>query len=119
MKEKKPIYKLLTLAVMLMAILSIFLSGCKPQETAVKDTPVSSTAVAETTLVKTQSTEQLSSEQPDKAKYDEYFVEFYLCKAPRGQQIPQIHPGSPGITKTSVFIASEDEFCVTGTIKKK
>jgi hypothetical protein len=77
-------------------------------------TPQTETTTAST---ETQSTEQLS-EQPDKAKYQEYFTEFYLGKAPRGQQIPQIHPGSPGLIKTAVFIASEDEFCVVGTVKK-
>jgi hypothetical protein len=86
-----------------------------PFEVLADETTTSQTET--TTTSETQSTEQLS-EQPDKAKYDEYFTEFYLGKAPRGQQIPQIHPGSPGVTKTSVFIASEDEFCVVGTLKK-
>ena len=103
MIEKKSIYKLLTVALMLMAIPAIFLSGCKPQKVA--ETAVSSTTVAETISVQAQSTEQLS-EQPDKAKYDEYFTEFYLGKLPKGTDA---NPSNVPI-KTAVF-TSEDQFC--------
>ena len=58
-------------------------------------------------------------EQPDKAKYDKYFTEFYLGKLPRGQAMPLGTPGSPGMPiKTAVFIASKDQFCPVGTLKK-
>jgi hypothetical protein len=71
-----------------------------------------------TAVDETQSTWQLSG-QPDKAKYDEYFTEFYLGKLPLGQQMPLGSPGSPGMPiKTAVFIASEDQFCPVGTLKK-
>jgi hypothetical protein len=42
-----------------------------------------------TAVDETQSTWQLS-EQPDKARYDEYFTEFYLGKLPLGQQMPLV-----------------------------
>ena len=80
------------------------------------------TTGAETTSTQTQSTEQLS-EQPNKAKYDEYFTDFYLGKLPRGKQFgpylggKQFNPDNMPI-KTAVFIASEDEFCLVGTLKK-
>ena len=79
MIKKKSICILLIVAVILVAIPVNFLSGCKPKKAAVKETAVSSATVAETTSVQTQSAEQLS-EQPNKAKYDEYFREFYLVK---------------------------------------
>jgi hypothetical protein len=125
MKNKKSIYKISGILVLLVFMLGLALTGCTAQnktagETTTPQTETTTaaeTTAAETTSAETQSTEQLS-EQPDKAKYDEYFTEFYLGKAPRGQQMPQIHPGSPGLIKTAVFIASEDQFCVVGTVKK-
>ena len=125
MKNKKSIYKISGILVLLVFMLGLALTGCTAQNKTAgqtttpqtETTTAAETTAAETTAVETQAVEQLS-EQPDKAKYDEYFTEFYLGKAPRGQQIPQIHPGSPGLIKTAVFIASEDEFCVVGTVKK-
>ena len=112
MIEKKLICKILTVSIMLIAILAIFLSGCKSQESAVKETAVSSTTAAETTAAETQSPEQLS-EQPDKAKYDEYFTEFYLGKLPKGTDA---NPSNIPV-KTTVF-TSEDQFCTVWTQKK-
>ncbi|MCL5073895.1 MAG: hypothetical protein M1308_23840 [Actinobacteria bacterium] len=112
MIEKKSIYKFLTVSVMLIAITAIFLSGCKPQKAAVNETAISSTTVAETTSVQTQPTEQLS-EQPDKAKFNEYFTEFYLGKLPKGTDA---NPSNVPI-KTTVF-TSEDQFCSVWTQKK-
>ena len=102
MIEKKLICKILTASIMLIAILAIFLSGCKSQESAVK----------ETTAAETQSAGQLS-EQPDKAKYDEYFTEFYLGKLPKGTDA---NPSNVPV-KTTVF-TSEDQFCTVWTQKK-
>ena len=112
MIKKKQTCKLLIVAVMLIAVLAIFLSGCKLQKTAVKETAVSSTTVPETASVQTQSTGQLS-EQPNKAKYDEYFTEFYLAKLPKGTDA---NPSNIPV-KTTAF-TSEDQFCTVWTQKK-
>ena len=58
--------------------------------------------------------------QNNKAKYDKYFAEFYLGKLPRGQAMPLGTPGSPDMPiKTAVFIASKDQFCPVGNLKKR
>ena len=138
MKSKKSIYKISGILVLVVFMLGFVLTGCTAQNktagqattsqaetttaaeatatVTIATTAVETTAV-ETTAVETQSTEQLL-EQPDKAKYDEYFTDFYLGKLPLGQQMPNIDPSSPGLIKTSVFIASEDKFCAVGTLKK-
>ncbi|MHB8280613.1 MAG: hypothetical protein ACYDIA_23660 [Candidatus Humimicrobiaceae bacterium] len=72
------------------------------------------TASAETTASdETQSIEQLS-EQPDKAKYDEYFTEFYLAKLPLGTELS----ASNIPVKTAVFITSKDQFASVMSVKK-
>jgi hypothetical protein len=125
MKNKKSICKISGILVLLVFMLGFILAGCTAQNktadkattprtettTAAETTVVETTA--ETTAAETQSTEQLS-EQPDKAKYDEYFTDFYLGKLPLGKQVgPDNIP-----VKTAVFIASEDEFCPMLTLKK-
>ena len=134
MKSKKSIYKISGILVLVVFMLGLALTGCTAQNktagqattsqaetttaaeatatVTIATTAVETTAV-ETTAVETQSTEQLS-EQPDKAKYDEYFTDFYLGKLPRGKQVG---PSNIPI-KTAVFIASEDEFCTIITLKK-
>ena len=143
MKNKKSIYKISGILVLLVFMLGLALTGCTAQNktagqttttqtettTAAETTAIETiattaaeTTVAETTAVETQATEQLS-EQPNKAKYDEYFSDFYLGKLPRGTQFG---PGLGGKwfnpdnmpVKTAVFIASEDEFCLVGTVIK-
>lgn len=143
MKNKKSIYKIAGILVLLVFMLGLALAGCTAQnktagqattpqtetttaaETTATETiatTAAETTVAETTEVETQATEQLS-EQPNKAKYDEYFSDFYLGKLPRGTQFG---PGLGGKwfnpdnmpVKTAVFIASEDEFCLVGTVIK-
>lgn len=143
MKNKKSIYKIAGILVLLVFMLGLALAGCTAQnktagqattpqtetttaaETTATETiatTAAETTVAETTAVETQATEQLS-EQPNKAKYDEYFSDFYLGKLPRGTQFG---PGLGGKwfnpdnmpVKTAVFIASEDEFCLVGTVIK-
>ena len=128
--KKKSIYKISGILVLVVFMLGFVLTGCTAQNktageattsqtettTAIETTAAETTAettAAETTAVETQSTEQLS-EQPDKAKYDEYFTDFYLGKLPRGKQVG---PSNIPI-KTAVFIASEDEFCTIITLKK-
>jgi hypothetical protein len=121
MKNKKSIYKISGIIVLMVFMLGLALTGCTAQnktagETTTPQTETTTaaeTTAAETTSAETQSTEQLS-EQPDKAKYDEYFIEFYLGKLPLGKQVgPDNIP-----VKTAVFIASEDEFCPMLTLKK-
>ena len=106
-------------------MLGLALAGCTAQNKTAGETTslqTETTTAAETTAVETQATEQLS-EQPDKAKYDEYFTDFYLGKLPRGQQFgpylggKQFDPDNMPV-KTAVFIASEDEFCGVATLKK-
>jgi hypothetical protein len=101
-------------------MLGFILAGCTAQNKTAGETttPQTETATAagttavETTAAETQSTEQLS-EQPDKAKYDEYFTEFYLGKLPLGTGAnPSNLPA-----KTTVF-TSEDQFCTVWTQKK-
>ena len=130
MKNKKSIYKISGILVLLVFMLGLALTGCTAQnktagETTTpqtKTTTAAETTAAETTAVETQTTEQLS-EQPDKAKYDEYFTEFYLGKLPRGQQFgpylggKQFDPDNMPV-KTAIFIVSEDEFCGVATLKK-
>jgi len=136
--KKKSIYKISGILVLLVFMLGPALTGCTAQNktagqatttqdettTAAETTAAVTTAttVAETTAVETQATEQLS-EQPNKAKYDEYFTDFYLGKLPRGTQFGPglggkwFDPGNMPV-KTAVFIASEDEFCFVGTVIK-
>ena len=134
MKNKKSIYKISGILVLLVFMLGLALTGCTAQNKTAGETTTSQTetttaaettaaeTTAETTVAETQSTEQLS-EQPDKAKYDEYFTDFYLGKLPRGQQFgpylggKQFDPDNMPV-KTAVFIASEDEFCGVATLKK-
>jgi len=118
--KKKSIYKISGILVLVVFMLGFVLTGCTAQNktagqaiTTQAETTTAAETVAETTAVETQATEQLS-EQPNKAKYDEYFSDFFLGKLARGQQA-----GPDNIPiKTAVFIASEDEFCVTGTVIK-
>ena len=139
MKNKKSIYKISGILVLSVFMLGLALTGCTVQnktagETTVPQTEtttatettsaetIAETTAAETTSAETQSTEQLS-EQPDKAKYDEYFTDFYLGKLPLGTQFgpylggKQFSPDNMPV-KTGVFIASEDEFCGVATLKK-
>jgi hypothetical protein len=124
MKNKKSICRISGILVLLVFMLGFILTGCTAQnKTADKTTTprtetatAAETTVAETTAetmaAETQSTEQLS-EQPDKAKYDEYFTEFYLGKLPLGTGA---NPSNLPI-KTAVF-TSEDQFCTVWTQKK-
>lgn len=104
MKKKKSIYKISGILVLLVFMLGFILTGCTSQNKTADETT--------TTSAETQSTEQLS-EQPDKAKYDEYFTEFYLGKLPLGTDA---NPSNLPI-KTTVF-TSEDQFCSVWTQKK-
>jgi hypothetical protein len=111
MKTKKLIYKAAAILVLLVFLPLMALSGCNTQKKTANETtsPQTETSTAaETTAVaaiETPATEQLS-EQPDKAKYDEYFTEFYLAKLPVGTDMGASNPP----VKTTVFIASEDQF---------
>lgn len=115
MKNKKSIYKISGILILLVFMLGFILIGCTAQNKTADETTTQkaeTTTAAETTAAETQSTEQLS-EQPDKAKYDEYFTEFYLGKLPSGTDAnPSNIP-----TKTAVF-TSEDQFCTVWTQKK-
>ncbi len=126
MKNRKSIYVISGIAVLLVFVLGFVMTGCTAQNktagettasqteatTAVETTAAETTAVEETSA-ETQSTEQLS-EQPDKAKYDEYFTEFYLGKLPAGTDA---NPSNMPV-KTTVF-TSEDQFCTVWTQKKE
>ena len=124
--KKKSIYKISGILVLVVFMLGFVLTGCTAQNktagqaitsqaetiTAANTTAavttaatVAETTVAETTAVETQATEELS-EQPNKAKYDEYFTEFYLFKLPIGTEMGASNPP----VKTAVFITSEDLF---------
>ena len=125
MKSKRSICKISGILVLLVFMLGLALTGCTAQNKTAGQATTSqaeTTAAAETTAVETQATEQLS-EQPNKAKYDEYFTDFYLGKLPRGTQFGPglggkwFDPGNMPV-KTAVFIASEDEFCFVGTVIK-
>ena len=121
MKSKKSICKISGILVLLVFMLGLALAGCTAQDktagqattsqaettTAAETSAAVTTATiaAETTVVETQATEQLS-EQPNKAKYDEYFTEFYLFKLPIGTEMGASNPP----VKTAVFITSEDLF---------
>ena len=115
MKNKKSIYKISGIAVLLVFMLGLALTGCTAQNKTAGQTTTpqtETTTAAETTAVETQATVQLS-EQPDKAKYDEYFTDFYLGKLPLGTGA---NPSNLPI-KTTVF-TSEDQFCTVWTQKK-
>jgi hypothetical protein len=115
MKNKKPIYKISGILVLMVFMLGFILTGCTAQNKTAGETTTTqteTTTAAETTAAETQSTEQLS-EQPDKAKHDEYFTEFYLGKLPRGTDA---NPSNIPV-KTAVF-TSEDQFCTVWTQKK-
>jgi len=119
--KKKSIYKMSGILVLLVFMLGLALVGCTAQNktagqattprtettTAAETTSAETTAItaADTTAAETQATEQLS-EQPNKAKYDEYFTEFYLFKLPIGTEMGASNPP----VKTAVFITSEDLF---------
>ena len=92
--------------------LGFILVGCTAQNKTTGEATTLQTGTT-TASAETQSTEQLS-EQPDKAKYNEYFTEFYLGKLPLGTDA---NPSNVPI-KTAVFIASEDQFCTVWTQKK-
>ena len=117
MKNKKSIYKITGILVLLVFMLGLALAGCTAQnktagETTAPQTETTTaaeTTAAETTAVETQATEQLS-EQPDKAKYDEYFTDFYIGKLPLGTDA---NPSNLPV-KTAVF-TSEDQFCTVWT----
>jgi hypothetical protein len=116
MKNKKSIYKIPGILILLVFILGFTLVGCKTQNktAGATITPQTETTTAtKTTVAETQSTEQLS-EQPDKAKYDEYFSEYYLAKIPLGTEMSQ----SNLPVKTAVFITSEDQFGSNMSLKK-
>ncbi|MCL4377109.1 MAG: hypothetical protein M1409_01815 [Actinobacteria bacterium] len=120
MKKKKSIYKISGILILLIFMLGIILAGCAAQNKTASETTTPQTetvtavkaTVAETTSAETQSTEQLS-EQPNKAKYDEYFTDFYLGKLPKGTDA---NPSNVPV-KTTVF-TSEDQFCSVWTQKK-
>jgi len=106
--KKKSIYKISGILVLLVFMLGLALAGCTAQDKTAGQattTQAETTTAAETTAVETQTAEQLS-EQPNKAKYDEYFTEFYLAKLPIGTEMSATNPP----IKTTVFIASEDLF---------
>jgi hypothetical protein len=116
MKNKKSIYKISGILVLLVFMLGLAPAGCTVQNKTAAQTTTSqteTTTAAETTAAEIQSTEQLS-EQPDKAKYDEYFSEYYLAKIPVGTEMSS----SNLPVKTAVFIASEDQFCSSMSLKK-
>ena len=116
MKNKKSIYKIPGILVLLVFMLGLALTGCNAQNKTAGQTTTSqteTTTVAETTAVEIQATEQLS-EQPDKAKYDEYFTEFYLAKLPLGTEMSASNPP----VKTAVFITSKDQFASVMSVKK-
>src|SRR4030065_2377101 len=104
MKNKKSIYKISGIVVLLVFMLGFILAGCTSQNKTADETATASD--------ETQSTGQLS-EQPDKAKYDEYFTEFYLGKLPLGTDAS---PSNVPV-ETTVF-TSEDQFCSVWTQKK-
>src|SRR5665647_2936744 len=113
--KKKSIYKISGILVLLVFMLGLALAGCTAQNKTVGQTTTpqtETTTAAETTAVETQATEQLS-EQPDKAKYDEYFTEFYLAKLPLGTDMSAANPP----VKTAVF-TSEDQFGSVMSVKK-
>ncbi len=121
MKDKKPmINKISGIAILLVFMLGLALTGCTLQDKNAGETTTpqsetttaAETTVTETTVTETQSTEQLS-EQPDKAKYDEYFSDFYLGKLPSGTDA---NPSNVPV-KTTVF-TSKDQFCSVWTQKK-
>ena len=115
MKNKKSIFIKSGILILLIFILGFILIGCKTQNKTAGDTTApqtETTTAAETTAAETQSTDQLS-EQPNKAKYDEYFTEFYLGKLPKGTDA---NPSNIPV-KTTVF-TSEDQFCSVWTQKK-
>ena len=108
--RKKLIYKISGVLVLLVFMLGLALIGCTAQDktagqTSTTQTETTATTAVETTAVETQATEELS-EQPNKAKYDEYFTDFYLAKIPIGTEMSATNPP----VKTTVFIASEDLF---------
>jgi len=89
MKNKKSIYKIPGILLLLVFTLGLVLTGCTAQNKTAGETTIpqtETTTAVETIEVKTQATEQLS-EQSDKAKYDEYFTEFYLAKLPLGTEM--------------------------------
>ncbi|MEI7616369.1 MAG: hypothetical protein WCJ54_06610 [Actinomycetota bacterium] len=109
MQTKKLFYKTSMTLILVIFLAVLMLAGCgtknnNPGETSSSKT--GTTVAAQTTeTTAQQSTEQLS-EQPDKAKYDEYFTEFYLAKLPIGTEMgPSNQP-----IRTTVFIVSEDLF---------
>ena len=120
MKNKKSIYKISGVLVLLFFMLGLALAGCTTQNktageittSQTETTTAAETTTAEKTAAETKSTEQLS-EQPDKAKYDEYFTDFYLGKLPLGTDA---NPSNLPI-KTTVFTL-EDQFCTVWTQKK-
>jgi len=103
MKNKLLFQKVLVAAFMSFVILGTLLAGCKPQTAAVASESSTTTSATEVQL----------SEQPDKAKYDEYFKDFYLGKLPI---VKQVGPGNIP-EKTTVF-TSQDQFCTAGELKK-
>ena len=109
MQNKKSIYKISGILVLLVFMLGFILTGCSTQNKIADKT---TTPGAETTT-ETQSTLQLS-EQPNKAKYDEYFTEFYLAKLPLGTELS----ASNLPVKTAVFITSKDQFASVMSVKK-
>ncbi|MHB1377205.1 MAG: hypothetical protein ACYCXB_07265 [Candidatus Humimicrobiaceae bacterium] len=116
MQNNRSIYKISGILVLLVFMLGFILAGCTAQNKTAGETvtpKAETTAAAQTTAAETQSSEQLS-EQPDKAKYDEYFTEFYIGKLPLDKDA---NPSNIPI-KTAVFIVSEDKFCTVWTQKK-
>ena len=112
MKNKKSIFKISGILALLIFILGFILTSCAGQNKTAAETTILQSETT-TTTAETSSTEQLS-EQPDKAKYDEYFTEFYLGKLPQGTDA---NPSNIPI-KTAVFVISEDQFCTVWTQKK-
>jgi hypothetical protein len=112
MKNKLQVHKVLAVAFMAFVVLIIVLAGCKTQSPA--ETEATETAsVASESSTTTSTTEVQLSEQPDKAKYEEYFKDFYIGKLPPGEQANPFNIPE----KTTVF-TSQDQFCTVGELKK-
>ena len=97
------------------AIIAIVLvSGCAQENKQQQATPSSQSFVTPVQAQQSMAAPNQLSEQPNKAKFDEYFSDFYLSKLPIGQKV-----GPPNFpTKTSTFTAI-DQFCSSGTLLKE
>jgi hypothetical protein len=117
LQNNKSFYIISCTVVLLVFLLGFILAGCVVKDKNFDETTIQkpeTTSAVQTTSAETLSSEQLS-EQPDKTKYDEYFIEFYIGKLPLDKDA---NPSNIPI-KTSVFIASVDKFCTVWTQKKE